>query len=84
MLDTLPSLETLRTPNFPVFPPQVSQIQEWADHQIFGKIKTLELAWVRMNDATMAALSAAAAVRVRGLLGDLSRYAKPVHANTAT
>jgi hypothetical protein len=85
MLDTLPSLETLRTPNFPVFPPQVSQIQEWADHQIFGKIKTLELAWVRMNDATMAALRARLPqCEFVGLLGDLSRYAKPVHANTAT
>ena len=29
-----------------------------ADHKIFGKIKALELAWSRMNDATMAALRA--------------------------
>ena len=85
MLETLPRLDTLRTPNFPILPPQVGQMQQWADHKIFGKIKALELAWSRMNDATMAALRAQLPeCEFLGLPGDLSRYAQPVHANTVT
>ena len=60
-------------------------MQQWADHKIFGKIKALELAWSRMNDATMAALRAQLPeCEFLGLPGDLSRYAQPVHANTVT
>ena len=84
MLDTLPRLDTLRAPNFPILPPQVGQMQQWADHQIFGKIKALELAWSRMNDATVAVLRAQLPeCEFVGLPGDLSRYAQPLRANTA-
>ena len=59
-------------------------MQQWADHQIFGKIKALELAWSRMNDATVAVLRAQLPeCEFVGLPGDLSRYAQPLRANTA-